>query len=61
MKEKFNYIIGRYWEGTNQLSAWECFGTVHYDTKEVAEIHLNNVINKSDHKDWKIFKIGESL
>jgi hypothetical protein len=60
--EKFNYCVGRYWEGTTGALAVYAYGSqVHYDTKKDANAFLKYVKKQSPKHDYKIFRLVEEV
>jgi hypothetical protein len=59
-EEKFNYCVGRYWEGNRgSIGCYTYLGEVKYGTMEEAEGFLAYVKRQGPEKDYKIFKVVE--
>ena len=59
---KMNYVIGRYWEGTNAIGAYMLHSSeVHYNTLEKAKEELEYVKKQLPEKDWRIFQLIQVL
>lgn len=62
MTEEFNFVIARFWEGTNQL----CVYTIHnrevqYGDMDYAEALCNYVNRKKDNSEYKIYRFGRDI